>query len=334
MQSVMEPIVPADLNLRDFAFMPLDVHRLLTSETWMLGTGDERAAAMTLWLASWHEVPAGSLPDNDRMLERLANCKTWRKVRAHALRGWVSDGAGRLYHPVVCEKALEAWLEKLEQRLSGSAGNAKRWKVEFDAAPIEERIDQARVMLARLNPDSRALKKKRPMRPSKVSGGDATPTGPAVGPGSGRDHDPIAQRSQETGTGTETGTTRASELRSPRARPDQLPAEVDDDAWFPWVDHWQARRKWSAAREMQACGHLRVVINAGGDPNAVLRWALSRTLADLADAYRRMDGDAARQQDRREGESLADSAARQIATGDGIRGLTVIPMRGAIARDA
>jgi len=32
------PLVPAEVDLRDFAFMPLDVRRLLTSETWVLGT--------------------------------------------------------------------------------------------------------------------------------------------------------------------------------------------------------------------------------------------------------------------------------------------------------
>lgn len=35
------------------------------------------------------------------------------KVKEHALRGWVDGGDGRLYHHVVAEKALEAWIESL-----------------------------------------------------------------------------------------------------------------------------------------------------------------------------------------------------------------------------
>ena len=44
---------------------------------------------------------------------------------------------GRLYHPVVAEFALGAWLEKLARRLSSGAGNAKRWGQEFDSAPVK-----------------------------------------------------------------------------------------------------------------------------------------------------------------------------------------------------
>lgn len=194
----MEPLVPANVDLRDFAFMPIDVHRLLTSETWVLGTGDERAAAMTLWLVSWHQVPAGSLPENDRMLSHLSQAKTWTKVREHALRGWQIADDSRLYHPIVAEKVLEAWLEKLAQRLSSGAGNAKRWNVEFDPKPIEREMQAARVILSTLNPQSRSLSKK---RTSGVQSGSKTiPVGnPKVIPTG------FPAGSQETGTGTGTG---------------------------------------------------------------------------------------------------------------------------------
>ena len=86
--------------------MPIDVRRLLASETWVLATGDERSAAMCLWLESWHQIPAASLPDNPRMLAHLAQCTKWPKVQQQALRGWINCSDGRLYHPVVAEKAL------------------------------------------------------------------------------------------------------------------------------------------------------------------------------------------------------------------------------------
>lgn len=155
------PLVPADCDLRDFQFMPVDVHRLLTSETWILGTGDERAAAMTLWLASWHQVPAGSIPKDDRMLAHLSQSGSkWKKLKAHTLRGWIEASDGRLYHPVVAEKALEAWVEKLAYSLSGSAGNAKRWGVSIETDSTRDRALAAISMLRALAPQSKALKKK------------------------------------------------------------------------------------------------------------------------------------------------------------------------------
>jgi hypothetical protein len=155
------PLTPADCDLRDFQFMPVDVHRLLTSETWILGTGDERAAAMTLWLASWHQVPAGSIPKDDRMLAHLSQSGTkWKKLKPHTLRGWVEAADGRLYHPVVAEKALEAWVEKLAFSLSGSAGNAKRWGVSIETDPIRVRALEAISMLRAIAPQSKTLKKK------------------------------------------------------------------------------------------------------------------------------------------------------------------------------
>lgn len=201
----MNPLVPEDVDLRDFAFMPFDVQRLLTSETWVLGTGEERSAAITLWMVSWHQVPAASLPNNDRMLAHLSQAKAWPKVKEHAMRGWILCEDGRWYHPVVAEKALEAWLEKLAQRLSSGAGNAKRWDIEFDATPIETAMAQARALLMDLNPQSRALSKKRtsgiPSGNKKASIGNPDLFPPGIPSGS-----------QETGTGTGTGNIKATPL--------------------------------------------------------------------------------------------------------------------------
>ena len=115
------PPVPADLDLRDFGFMPLDIRRLLTSETWIEAADDPRLghALMSLWCEAWHQVPAGSLPDNDRVLQRLSMCpdqREWKRIRERCLAGWVKCSDGLLYHPVVCEKAREAFQKKLEQR--------------------------------------------------------------------------------------------------------------------------------------------------------------------------------------------------------------------------
>lgn len=115
-----DPLVPAEVDLRDFAYMPLDVVRLMRSSAWRkIRRAPELGYwSVNLWASSWHEVPAASLPDDDDELADFARCepKTWDKVKAKVLAGWVKCSDGRLYHPVVAEKALEAWAKMNGQR--------------------------------------------------------------------------------------------------------------------------------------------------------------------------------------------------------------------------
>jgi hypothetical protein len=154
------PLTPPDCNLQDFEFVPVLIRRFLSSETWVMGTDSERAAATALWFESWHQVPAASLPDNDRMLAHLSQSKTWPRVRAHVMRGWVLCSDGRYYHRIVAWKALEAWLEKLLQQASGGSTNAKRWGAEFDGPAMLARLQDAISRLESIEPSSKALKKK------------------------------------------------------------------------------------------------------------------------------------------------------------------------------
>jgi len=114
------PLVHKDCNLRDFPFMPLEVERLRRSGSWLYAKRNPSIAfyLINLWTASWHEVPAGSIEDNDDVLADFAMCepKKWDKLKADVLRGWVKCSDGRLYHPVVCEKVSTAWAEKMKQR--------------------------------------------------------------------------------------------------------------------------------------------------------------------------------------------------------------------------
>lgn len=119
-QSPPTPLTPSDCDLRDFPFMPLDVVRLRDSDISAIATGDEFRCAVLLWCASWHQVPAASIPDDDIVLAQLAGfgrvVREWKKVRDGALRGWIKCTDGRLYHPVVAEKANEAWEGRMAYR--------------------------------------------------------------------------------------------------------------------------------------------------------------------------------------------------------------------------
>ena len=114
---MIEPLTPPDCDLRGMPYMPLDITRLFDSDFYVHSTGDEFKAAVTLWGKAFLQVPAGSLPDDDRVLAHLSNAGAkWKKVRTMALRGFVKCLDGRLYHPTVCEKALDAWKARLSQR--------------------------------------------------------------------------------------------------------------------------------------------------------------------------------------------------------------------------
>lgn len=124
-----EPLTPPDCDLRGLAFMPLDVIRLMDSDMFARTTGDEFKAALALWCKSWTQVPAGSLPDDDRVLAYLSGAGAkWKKVKPAAIRNWVKCSDGRLYHPTVCEKAMEAlpFRRAHEEKKSAEADRKKR----------------------------------------------------------------------------------------------------------------------------------------------------------------------------------------------------------------
>lgn len=161
-----QPLTPSDCDLRNFLRMPLQVGRLLDSTTWIDAASDPRLghALMSLWAASWQQVPAGSLPDSDAVLCRMSMCPDmaeWLRIKARVLAAWRRCADGRLYHPVVCEMALEAWLTKLAAKLNGGKGNATMHGVAFDEAGVLARVQEAHDLLVALNPNSEALKKAR-----------------------------------------------------------------------------------------------------------------------------------------------------------------------------
>lgn len=207
------PLTPPGCDLRDFPKLMIDVPRLFASGfnatasrnplAWMIGH--------KLWYRSWHQVPAGSLPADEDELCHLAelgfDIKSFQKAKKLAMRGWVECDDGRLYHPVVCEAALESWQEKLRQRLSSGIGNEKRWKVSFDAAPVAADLRSLIACMERLNPQSKSIMKARKSL-SGIEGGvpvgsEDDPTGMQTA--SHRDDVTPGTLSQETGTGTGTG---------------------------------------------------------------------------------------------------------------------------------
>ncbi len=146
------PLVPADVDLRGMPFMPLDVARLRDSDLAIEASGDEFRAAVLLWCASWNQVPAGSLPNAEQALAAYAgfgrDVKGWRKVRVGALRGFVECADGRLYHPVVAEKALDAWAQRVEHRTAKANETDRKRKEREDRSRMFEALREAGQVLA------------------------------------------------------------------------------------------------------------------------------------------------------------------------------------------
>ena len=130
MSDLPAPLTPPDCDLRDFQFMPLEVARVRRSKQWLLAKRDPEIGfySINLWMMAWHEVPCGSLEDDDDVLADAAMCdpRKWPKVRDRVLRGWVKCADGRLYHSVVAEKALDSWGKKKAQRQRTEAARIAR----------------------------------------------------------------------------------------------------------------------------------------------------------------------------------------------------------------
>ncbi len=130
------PLVPAEVDLRDFTFLPLDVVRLRDSDLAALSSGDGFRAAVLLWCTSWHQSPAASLPDDDRLLARYAgfgrDIDAWKAVRDEALRGYRLCSGWAALPPLARREGqrglgVEAGPESADR--SGHRGEGQRWIV-------------------------------------------------------------------------------------------------------------------------------------------------------------------------------------------------------------
>lgn len=141
-----DPPYPPDVDLSDFPFTPIYRARLFGSSFHARATDAEWRAGVTLWLKSQDQVPAGTLPNDDIDLCRLAelgrDMRTWKKIRQGALHRWYECSDGRLYHPVVTEVVKEQHTGKLKRKWSSDCGRVKkhcqRHGIKFEAPTFEQ----------------------------------------------------------------------------------------------------------------------------------------------------------------------------------------------------
>lgn len=101
----------ADIDVRCLPYMPLQIETLRKSKTWLRCRRRPELGfyLMNLWMRAWHEVPAGSIEDDDDVLADAAMCPPdkWIDIRDTLLDGWEKRD-GRIYHRTVTELATEA----------------------------------------------------------------------------------------------------------------------------------------------------------------------------------------------------------------------------------
>ena len=137
------PLTPPDCDVQDFSYMPLHVARLRDSDLAAEETPEACWYAVLLWAASWHQIPAASLPDNETVLCKLVglgrDLKTFRRNKAGMMRGFILCSDGRWYHPVVAERANISWESKLQQRWRTECARVKKANQRNDTSiPVPE----------------------------------------------------------------------------------------------------------------------------------------------------------------------------------------------------
>jgi hypothetical protein len=135
-------LTPPDCDLRAFRDMPLDIGRFRRSDLVTEEEPEAVLAAVLIWGAAWHEVPAASVPDNDRWLAKAAGygraVDAWLAIKPGALRGFVKCSDGRLYNRTLAEKATAAWdsRQQYEWRKAGD-----RHRKAMRKLPEDQRTD-------------------------------------------------------------------------------------------------------------------------------------------------------------------------------------------------
>ncbi len=99
------------LDVRCLPYMPLQIERLRKSKAWLRCKRRPELAfyLVNLWMRAWHEVPAGTIEDDDDVLADAAMCEPsmWPQIKDDLLKGWKRSG-NRLSHETVTELATEA----------------------------------------------------------------------------------------------------------------------------------------------------------------------------------------------------------------------------------
>jgi len=110
-----DPPYQPDTHVRGWRF-ELDHERIYASDTWALAGNEMRPWLLMLWMVSWTQRPAGSMPNDDAIIAAKIGMPTrvFAANRDLLLRGWRLCADGRLYHSIIVEQ-VQQYLDMKEK---------------------------------------------------------------------------------------------------------------------------------------------------------------------------------------------------------------------------
>lgn len=263
-----DPLVPAEVDLRGYEYMPYYGDRLRDSDLNSRATDAEYRAAHNLWWAAWKQIPAASLPDDDVTLCKLADLgrdqKTWQQVKARAMQGFDLCSDGRYYHRVLSPIALDAWEDRLAASAKGKAGASMRWAKHKHKKKVQQPEEEE-------------------ARAPETDGTGINCDAPAIGADSTGNATATKNDSKGEGKGKRKGkvvVTRDREVNTVGA--DALADWIPPDAWNAYVEMRKSSRKpLTEPGKRLAVRELERLKNAGQDPRAVLEQSVFRSWQGL-----------------------------------------------------
>ena len=243
------PLVPPEVDLRDFGFMPLDVATLMSSSLWVKAKKDPRVghAAVSLWCRSWHEVPASSLPNDDELLADFAGCDEaeFARIKERVLSNFVLCSDGRLYHETVAKKALEAWESKKARLARTKAATEAREQRRREAEAGTNKMKRTTRRSRDVERDVASDVQRDVVRDVHQGTGTGTGTGTgilSISPTSVGESHPVDPTLDPDLLGDTAPTPKARKRAAAPAGQPERPADVAEDVWTAWLDLRRKKR--------------------------------------------------------------------------------------------
>jgi hypothetical protein len=97
---------------------------MVMADPWFTAATDAEAWAMLkVMAASWRQIPAGSLPNNDSYIWEITRIRDRKgMVKAAIRKQWQLSSDNRLYHPHVTKMVMESLTKGKHRRPKNGAG--------------------------------------------------------------------------------------------------------------------------------------------------------------------------------------------------------------------
>jgi hypothetical protein len=145
--ALSSPLVPPECDCTDLDGFMLNVERLMASELVALSSHEVVSAAMFVWCRAWKQLPAASLPDDDRVNAAFARLPLhkFKKLKDEIMRGFVKCSDGRLYHKFLAAEAIRAFEKKsaFQGRRAKDAERLRTWRESRKETRIETHNETA-----------------------------------------------------------------------------------------------------------------------------------------------------------------------------------------------